>query len=231
MRSCGFMVKPTAAARWRMFSRATANSSFERPYFLARCSSRSSPSGAMSGLSSKGWKWMSAAISPSRRFSAVSRLARPTAHQGHTTSETKSICSFLAIWGLPWAPRVAAAYMAKGGGLRQGFSYAAHGGEGCAFLGRVGEIRPGRELHHDHPVFEGDPDQLAEHADAHQVAGLRIVQPELVLVGALGEDLPILRPVAAAVARRLDPGGRHNAGAVLQDHLAEAAVVAEGGVE
>ena len=61
------------------------------PYFFAMCSAVSSPSGAICGFSSKGWKCSVTGTSGPRRSSAVSSEARPMAHQGQETSETKSI--------------------------------------------------------------------------------------------------------------------------------------------
>ncbi|MNE35507.1 hypothetical protein D3C80_1292720 [compost metagenome] len=87
---------PASAPRAAMAARLAADCSGVEPYLRARCSPMFSPSGAMSGFSSNGWKAMSAAIpSPFSRSSACSSPPRPTAHQGHMTSETKSIFSGL----------------------------------------------------------------------------------------------------------------------------------------
>src|SRR6185437_11299538 len=55
----------------------------------------------MSGLNSNGCRWISAAMLPSSFVSACCRLARPTAHHGQATSETKSMRSgaglFMAV--------------------------------------------------------------------------------------------------------------------------------------
>ncbi|MNE16279.1 hypothetical protein D3C80_1092200 [compost metagenome] len=86
------MSKPTSAARARIISRFWADCSGVEPYLRPICSTMFSPSGAICGFSSKGWKAMSAATpSPFKVSSAVVSPPRPTAHQGQTTSETKSI--------------------------------------------------------------------------------------------------------------------------------------------
>ena len=62
----------------------------EAPYFCAMCSAISWPSGPIRGLSSNGWKWISAVMSSIRAKAACSDF-RPTTHQGQDTSDTKSI--------------------------------------------------------------------------------------------------------------------------------------------
>ena len=84
-------VKPTAAPRWRIASRFFCTCCSGMPYLRAMCSVVSSPSGAMPGFSSNGWKCSVTGTSGPRRSSAVSSAARPMAHQGQETSETKSI--------------------------------------------------------------------------------------------------------------------------------------------
>jgi hypothetical protein len=67
------------------------------PYFFRTCSKEFSPSGGMSGLSSKGWRWISAATSsPTAARAFISDLS-PITHHGQATSETKSIRRGLAI--------------------------------------------------------------------------------------------------------------------------------------
>ncbi len=86
-------VKPSAAPRSRIASRFASICSAELPYLRTRCSVESSPSGAICGFSSNGWKWISALTSPSSFASACCSEASPIAHQGQETSETKSIRS------------------------------------------------------------------------------------------------------------------------------------------
>src|SRR5687768_11540655 len=62
-----------------------------RPYFRARYGTTSAPSGPMSGLSSNGSTRSVAFTSGPRRASALSTDARPIAHHGQATSETKAI--------------------------------------------------------------------------------------------------------------------------------------------
>src|SRR6185437_11306981 len=90
-------VKPSAAPRARIASRLASICSAELPYLRRRCSVESSPSAAICGFSSNGWKWISADTSPSSFASACCDDARPTAHQGQDTSETKSMRSGTGI--------------------------------------------------------------------------------------------------------------------------------------
>src|SRR5581483_2906945 len=61
----------------------------------------SSPSGAIWGLSSKGWKCMSTATSSCNRATAASSDCNPIAHQGQETSDTKSIFILTATTSPP----------------------------------------------------------------------------------------------------------------------------------
>src|SRR4249919_2025918 len=54
------MVKPSSAARSRIKARLSLNCSGVDPYFCATCSTSLCPSAGMCGLSSNGWKRMSA---------------------------------------------------------------------------------------------------------------------------------------------------------------------------
>ena len=77
-----------------IMARFWADCSGVEPYLAPMCSTMFSPSGTIWGLSSNGWKAMSAVIPSGLRFSsACSSPPRPTTHQGQTTSETKSIFS------------------------------------------------------------------------------------------------------------------------------------------
>ena len=95
------MVKPTSAARARIISRVAAESSGVRPYFWKMCSPMFWPPAGMSGLSSKGWKVMSAATTSAVRASACSSAPSPMTHHGQETSETKSILMGLVMWRAP----------------------------------------------------------------------------------------------------------------------------------
>ena len=72
---------------------AAAERSDVEPYFFFTCSVVFSPSGGMSGLSSNGWKWISATTSGPIASSACLNDRSPITHQGQATSETKSMRS------------------------------------------------------------------------------------------------------------------------------------------
>ena len=93
-------LKPTCAPRARMFSRLACAWAGVMPYFSVMCSVISWPSGAILGLSSKGWKCSSAWMSPRTRSSAWSSDFRPMTHQGQETSDTKSILSWVVMSGV-----------------------------------------------------------------------------------------------------------------------------------
>src|SRR5690606_2221134 len=94
-------VKPTAAPRSTMTCWLAAACSADMPYLRCRWPSASSPSAGICGFSSNGWKWISASTSPRVRSSARSSDIRPTAHQGQTTSETKSMRRRVGVASMP----------------------------------------------------------------------------------------------------------------------------------
>src|SRR3712207_3587957 len=84
-------VKPSSAPRARIIARLAADCAAVEPYFSVICSPRFCPPAGKLGLSSNGWKVMSASTASAALASACSSPHRPMTHHGHATSETKSI--------------------------------------------------------------------------------------------------------------------------------------------
>ncbi len=74
-------LKPSASPRCWMFCRLASVCAGVTPYFCARCSSISWPSGAIFGFSSKGWK-CSLGLQLGQAFERLLQRLRPMTHQG-----------------------------------------------------------------------------------------------------------------------------------------------------